>query len=277
MQYGSKPADGGHLQVKAGTYADVAADLVARKCLRPFVGAHELLSRSDRWCLWLVDLTAGDEASSKVLRDRIGKVRHMRLASSKPSTRAASKIAHLFTEIRQPLVPYLAIPVHVTESRKYFTATRFTADVICGNANFIAEDQDGFLFSITSSSMFITWHRMIGGRIKSDLRFSNTIVWNNLPFPAPPTAAREDIIRAGAQILQARNLHPARSLGQHYEPGRMTPELLSAHRALDELVDRAFGVTALCESERDRQQILFAAHEQLTAPLLAASGQKRRR
>lgn len=277
VQYGSKPADGGHLQVKAGAYADVEADPVARKYLRPFVGADELLSRSDRWCLWLVDLTASDKASSKVLRDRIGKVREMRLASSKPSTRAAAMTAHLFTEIRQPLVPYLAIPVHVSESRKYFTATRFTADVICGNANFTAEDPDGFLFSMISSSMFITWQRMIGGRIKSDLRFSNTIVWNNLPLPAPSKAAREDIIRAGEQILEARNLHPEKSLEQHYEPGHMTAELLSAHRALDELVDRAFGASALCESERDRQQILFAAYEELTAPLLAASGQKRRR
>jgi len=201
----------------------------------------------------------------------------MRLASTKPSTREAANTPELFTEIRQPSGPYLGIPRHVTETRQFFTATRFSADVICGDANFTAADPDGFLFAIISSSMFITWQRMIGGRIKSDLRFSNTIVWNNLPLPTPSTAAREDIIRAGVQILEARNLHPEKSLEQHYEPGHMTSELLSAHRALDELVDRAFGARALCESERDRQQILFAAYEELTAPLLAASGQKRRR
>lgn len=275
VRKGSQPTDGGHLQVRRADYPQVTRDPLAGKYVRPFVGADELLSGGERWCLWLVDCDPRDLEASPVLRMRTNQVRAMRLASSKAPTRKAASTPHLFTEIRQPSGPYLAIPSHVTETRRYFPVKRLSSDVICGNANFTADDPDGFLFAIISSSMFITWQRMIGGRIKSDLRFSNTIVWNNLPLPAPSTTVRTDIIRAGERVLDARNLHPEKSLEQHYEPGHMTSELVSAHGLLDELVDRAFGARSLCGSERERQQILFAAYEALTAPLLAAPGKNR--
>ncbi|MDY5829165.1 type IIL restriction-modification enzyme MmeI [Corynebacterium sp. LK2536] len=34
-----------------------------------------------------------------------------------------------------------------------------------------------------SSSMFIIWQRTVGGRIKSDYRFSSTLTWNTFPVP----------------------------------------------------------------------------------------------
>lgn len=78
---------------------------------------------------------------------------------------------------------YLAIPRHVGESRPYFLSQRFESEVICGDANFQAPDPDGLLFGLISSSMFMAWQRTVGGKIKSDLRFSNTVVWNNFPVP----------------------------------------------------------------------------------------------
>lgn len=44
-------------------------------------------------------------------------------------------------------------------------------------------DTDGFNFAIIESSMFITWQKAVGGRLKNDCNFSNTVVWNNLPLP----------------------------------------------------------------------------------------------
>lgn len=76
---------------------------------------------------------------------------------------------HLFYERRHPDVDYLAIPRHVGEQRRYFTARRLTPATICSDANFLAPDPDGFVLGVLSSSMFIAWMRAIGGRIKSDL------------------------------------------------------------------------------------------------------------
>lgn len=50
---------------------------------------------------------------------------------------------------------------------------------------------------------------------------------------------RERIIKTGKGVLAACELHPERSLAEHYNPLAMAPELLKAHDALDREVDKA--------------------------------------
>lgn len=262
--YGSKPADGGGFTVDPDEIAEVQADPVAAKYLRPFVGSRQLLHGAERWCLWLVDLDPRDIQRSAILHDRLEKVRMSRFKSTKRHTREAAATPQLFTEIRQPSAPYLCIPIHVSQNRKWFTAAWFGPEVICSNANFTADDPDGYLFGLISSAMFITWQRMVGGRIKSDLRFSNTIVWNNLPLPVLDEATRERIIAGGRQVLAARELHPHRSLDDAYNPLAMDLNLVRAHQALDRVVDRAFGAKSLCDTEADREALLFKNWQRLS-------------
>ena len=54
---------------------------------------------------------------------------------------------------------------------------------------------------------------------------------------------RQRIIKAGKKVLDARALHPERSLAEHYNPLAMAPELIKAHDALDREVDKAFGAS----------------------------------
>lgn len=111
--------------------------------------------------------------------------------------------------------------------------------------------------------MFLTWQKTVGGRLESRLRFSNTVVWNNLPLPSVPEATRQKIIDAGHGILEARKLHPERSLAGHYNPLSMDTQLIKAHDRLDAAVDRAFGAKRTCANEKDRQEILFTRYAEL--------------
>lgn len=144
------------------------------------------------------------------------------------------------------------------------------AEVIAGNQLFTALDPDGFFFAIISSSMFITWQRAVGGALESRLRFSNTIVWNNLPLPEVAEDLRSIIITAGQKILEVREAlaekHGGRvSLADMYNPLAMNSELLKAHKELDRHVDKAFGAAKLCASNNKRLEILFARYAELTA------------
>src|SRR5699024_3536398 len=161
--------------------------------------------------------------------------------------------------------PVVVIPRHFSATRHFATVAHFDSDVISGDANFTAEDPSGFLFGIISSSMFIAWQRVVGGRIKSDLRFSATVVWNNLPLPEVTEKQRDQVIAGGQAVLKARGLHPERSLAQHYAPLAMDPALLKAHRSLDVAVDKAFGARRVCKSEQERQRVLFERYAELTA------------
>ncbi|MGO3363559.1 MAG: DNA methyltransferase [Corynebacterium sp.] len=262
---GSQPTDGGNLvfNAKDGTLG-LDQDPVAGKYLRRFVGAKEMLHNIERWCLWLTDLDPADIGKSSGLKDRIEGVRMMRSESKKVPTQQAASTPALFTEIRQPDVPYLCIPSHVGETRRYWTAARYEPEVICGNANFLAPDEDGLLFALIESAMYITWQRAVGGRIKSDLRFSNTLTWNTFPVPDLDDKTRAAAIKAGQGVLDARALHPDRSLADAYNPLAMDPALVKAHDKLDRVVDKAFGAERKLTTERQRLEILFVRYAEMT-------------
>lgn len=261
---GSAPYDGGHLLVSPEQYEAVATDPVASKYLRRFIGASELLHGKDRWCLWMPDITAAEISQSVVLRDRIAGVKKMRSDSKNPATRDAATTPYRFFLRLQPDVPYVAIPNHVSDNRQYYTVDWMQPDTICGNANSTCPDPDGYAFAILSSSMFITWQRAIGGRLGAGLRFSPSTVWNNLPLPPVDAALRRQIIRAGESVLTARALRDGVPLADHYHPLAMTPQLLDAHRELDRLVDKAFGMGRGRATEERRQAALFARYAELT-------------
>ncbi|MFL0287885.1 class I SAM-dependent DNA methyltransferase [Mycobacterium sp. SMC-21] len=266
---GSQPTDGGHLLVSPDEYDNVVVDAVAAKYLRRFVGARELVHDLPRWCLWLENLTDTDKRKSPVLTERIALCAEWR--REQPKSGDAFKyqdIPHLFRpNKKRPGGAYLAIPRHVGEGRRYFTARPFPEEVITGDANFMVADGDGFVFGILSSSMFIAWMRAIGGRIKSDLRFSSTFVYNTFPLPSLTTEQRRAVKEAAAQISASRDNHPGSSLADLYDPDRTPADVVAAHEALDNVIDRAFGIDGSSD-EVARQQLLFERY----AAVIAKSG-----
>ncbi|WP_044496427.1 DNA methyltransferase [Nesterenkonia massiliensis] len=266
---GPQPTDGGHLvfRAKEGTRG-LENDPVARLYLRKFVGASELINRTDRWCLWLPELTPADRKASAGIQEALDGCQQWR--SSQKPTGDAFKLKdtpHLFRPSPYiPKVPYLCIPRHVSVNRRYWTAQRFDPDVICGDANFMAPDEDGLLFCLISSSMFMSWQRAIGGRIKSDLRFSSTLSWNTFPVPDLDCQARQRIIDAGKKILDARSERPDQSLADLYDPYLMGghKSLQKAHDQLDTVVDKLFGASRRLTSDKQRLELLFPAYQRLT-------------
>ena len=123
--------------------------------------------------------------------------------------------------------------------------------------------------------MFIAWQKTVGGRMKSDPSFTNTIVWNTLPMPPVAQSKREAMVAAGKVVLVARSRSAHKSLAEHYDPAAsMSSELLEAHERLDEVVDRAFGAREMCSTEEQRQKILFKRYEELLSELIE-TGRKR--
>lgn len=261
--FGNMARDGGNLLVEVDEYDEVMSDPIAAKYVRPFRGSRELMNGLDRWCLWLVDVAPSDIAQSPVLKKRLEAVKSFRADSKAASTRKMAETPHLFGQRSQPNTDYLCLPKVVSERRSYFTVQRYPSNVIASDLVFHAQDPDGLMFALASSSMFITWQKMVGGRLKSDLRFANTLTWNTFPAPELDEKARQRIINAGKKVLDARALHPERSLAEHYNPLAMAPELIKAHDALDREVDKAFGAPRKLTTVRQRQELLFANYEKL--------------
>lgn len=269
VQAGSKAVDWGFLTVEPNQYEEVAQDPIAIRYLRRYRGGDELINGLERWCLWFVGADLKELEESPLLRGRLTEIRRRRAASVKAPTRRGAATPHLFEERRQPVTDYLGIPQTFTESRTHATVARLPSDVIASIKLFTSPDPDGFLFAVISSSMFMTWQKTVGGRMKSDPSFTNTIVWNTLPLPQVPADLRVELVLAGQVVLKIRNQTPDVPLGVQYDPQKMRAELIEAHRRLDELVCAAFGADGLIETDRDRQRLLLQQYERVDAGLSA--------
>jgi hypothetical protein len=268
VSMGSMPRDGGHLLIDSESeYAEIMKDKVAAKYVRKYAMGNELINNIPRWCLWLEDLEPGDVNKSPELKSRLKAVAESRLQSSAESTRQMAQTPHLFGQRSQSKTPYLGIPKVFSESRRWATVALLPSEVIAGDKIYKCDDPDGFAFSIASSAMFITWQKSIGGRLKSDPSFSNTLVWNSLPLPPVNLELKTQIIQQGQEIIKLRETFDGKSLADIYNPLGMNPGLIKAHESLDRLVDKAFGAKKALASNVERETLLFEQYLTLTNPI----------
>ncbi|MCY2989256.1 MAG: class I SAM-dependent DNA methyltransferase [Planctomycetota bacterium] len=279
--YGNKPADGGFLIIEHEDHdAFVRDNPTAAPYLLPFLCADEYLNGRLRWVLWLVDAPPHVVANNPGVLSRVQSVREFRLASRKEPTRRRADVPALFNELRQPTSEYIVIPRVSSERRKYVPFGYFTPDVIIGDSCTAVSSATLFHFGVLASVMHMAWMRVVCGRLKSDYRYSNKLVYNNYPWPEHTTDAKRKSVEAAARgVLDARSqfLPPKGSstLAQLYDPLTMPAVLTKSHAALDRAVDRCYRQSPFT-SERQRVEFLFALYEKLTAPLIQTPKKRQR-
>lgn len=243
MDFGSMPNDGGALC----DYSDEDKNAIVKeypaseKFFKKFLGATEFLHNKTRWCLWLKNISPADIKHVPPVLSAVQKVKDMRASSNREATRKLADTPYLFGEIRQPDTNYLIIPRHSSENRKYIPVGYVNKDIICGDANMLIADASLFTFGIMCSNVHNAWMRATCGRIKSDYRYSNSIVYNNFPYCTPTDEQKAKIEKTAQAILNARALYPDCSLADLYDELTMPPELRKAHQDNDRAVMEAYG------------------------------------
>ena len=136
-------------------------------------------------------------------------------------------------------------------------------------------EHTSFVLGVLHSAMHMSWVRHVGGRIKSDYRYSVEIIYNNFPWPAEVTDKQRGTVEAAAQaVLDARAQYPKASLADLYDPLSMPKPLRQAHTALDRAVDRCYRPQPFPD-ERRRFEYLFELWETLERPLAQPTKKKR--
>jgi hypothetical protein len=266
MVYGSKPTDGGNLLLSDDEKADLLhREPQAAPWVKPFLGADEFINGQTRWCLWLVNIPPAQLKTMPLVMARVEAVKAMRTDSKDAQTKNDAATPTLFQKIRQPAGDYLLVPLHTSEKREFIPIGYFTADVICGNANSMLPNATLYEFGMLCATMHNAWNRAVCGRLESRYRYSNTIVYNNYPWPTALTDKQRSTIEAAAQaVLDARAQFDGASLADLYDPLTMPPALVKAHRQLDRAIDAAYGYKGETD-DAPRVAFLFALYQQLTA------------
>ena len=273
---GTQPIDDGHYIFDEEERAVfLVAEPEAAPFLRPFVGAREYLQGGDRWILALQELSPTALKSLPKVRERMTLVRDYRSKSKRKSTLAIADFPTRYNVEVLPTAPFLVIPKVSSERREYVPTGWLQPPTIPSDLVFVLQNATLADFALLTSAMHMAWLRHVGGRLKSDYRYSIGLVYNTFPMPPekPDLSKLEPLAQA---ILDARTTHPDATLADLYDPDLMPPDLRKAHQALDRAVDRLYRRTGFA-SERERVEHLFMLYEKMSAPLKAVMQTKPKR
>jgi len=274
---GCQPIDDGQYIFNAEELAEfLSQEPKAKKYIHPFIGSVEFINGGERWILILDGESPGELRSMPAVMQRIAAVRKFRSQSRRTSTLQLSVTPTRFQVTVIPTAPFLVIPEVSSERRAYVPIGWLRPPTIPSNLVRILLDADLWHFGVLTSTMHMEWLRQIGGRLKSDYRYSVGIVYNTFPWPDVTDHHRARIHTFAQSVLDARAQFPQSTLADLYDIDTMPPQLRKAHRALDAAVDKLYRSTAFA-GDRDRAEHLFGLYETLIAPLVVAAASPKER
>ena len=275
---GNKPIDdGNYLFTTEERDAFIELEPKSKKWFRRWLGSQEFINGWERWCLWLGECPPNELRAMPEAVKRVAAVKKFRLASVSAGTRKLADTPTRFHVENIPAKNFVVIPKVSSVRRKYIPIGFMSAKTMISDLCFINTSITIYHFGILTSTMHMAWVRQVGGRLKSDYRYSASLVYNNFPWPTTATDAQKATVESKAQaVLAARALFPESSLADLYDPNTMPPALTKAHAELDKAVEKCYRKEPFT-SERERVELLFALYEKLANPLTAEAKPKRRR
>ena len=271
MYFGSKPTDGGFFFLTPEEREEfVRKEPQSLKYIRKVLGAQEYINNIERYCLWLVDISPEELKNSPMIYERVRKVREFRLSSKAESTRKFADKATEFKQNAQPNTPYLIIPIVSSENRRYIPIGYIQPDVIATNATQIVPNASLYEFGVITSNVHMAWMRTVAGKLKSDYRYSSTIVYNTFPWLEISEQQRKRIEETAKEILNVRTKYSTSSLAALYDDHIMPSDLRTAHQKNDRAVMEAYGMTKIVDgkktwlTESETVARLFEMYEDIT-------------
>jgi type II restriction/modification system DNA methylase subunit YeeA len=282
MSKGSSPTDGKtedrqNLLLDDSTKVDVLSKYPElTPYIKRYMGTDEFIYDIKRWCLWLKDADPSIIRANPFIQERLKAVKAFRIKSPKIPTQKWAEYPSLFIEERQPDSDYIFIPRVSSENRKYIPIGYVSKDIIISDSAISLVGAKLFQYGILLSIMHMTWVKYVCGRLKSDYRYSNTIVYNNFPWPLDLNEKQIQRIDSATQlILNVRQEFHNETFYVLYDPTSMPPKLVKAHQELDKAVDAAYRSKPF-ESEAKRMEFLFELYEKYTADLFTKEKGKKK-
>ncbi|WWW11982.1 DNA methyltransferase [Arcobacter cryaerophilus gv. pseudocryaerophilus] len=252
MQTGSRANDQGKLLFSEDEKNEfIQKEPLSEKYFRQVMGAKEFINSIPRFALWLEDVNPSELRQMKYVLQIIEDIKKFR-----------DKTPHLFGSIRNPKHNYLFIPQMSSQRREYIPIGFLNKSIIPLDPHFVIDKATLYDFGILTSKFHMVWVDYVCGRLKSDYRYSNSIVYNNYPFPKKVSEKQKKAVEEKAQnVLNIRSQFSDCSLADLYDPLSMPPNLKKAHQELDKAVDNCYGSKSF-KNDKERIEFLFGLYEE---------------
>lgn len=215
----------------------VENETLSSKYFHEYLGAEEFLNNKKRFCLYLENATIQELNQMPNIRRIISQV----LEERKAKNHKLKDFPRQYVKLNIPSQDYIFIPQMSSGRRKYIPIGLISKEVWTADPHFMVQTSDLFYFGVLSSNVHNAWMRVVAGRLKSDYRYSNRIVYNNFVWPICSTKEMDKIRDTSKLIIQARQKNREVSLSDLYEPTKMPTDLIEANRENDKAVMEAYG------------------------------------
>ena len=242
---------------------DLLTEYPEAECLiRKIYGSEEFINGKTLYCLWIDDEQLDAAMNIPPIRKRIEGNRNFRLNESEDGQILAER-PHQFREHPDDKEKVI-IPRVSSENRTYIPMGYLDKDMIVSDSAFALYDAPTWLFGLLTSRMHMTWVRTVGGRLKTDYRYSAQLCYNTYPFPKISEAKKAEIEEAAEEVLITRENYPGSTLADLYDPETMPHDLREAHARLDDIVESCYPGYPFANDDA-RLECLFKLYEKMTA------------
>lgn len=261
MNFGNMPADGGHLLFTEDEKEEFIADEPkAKHWVKTLISAHEFLNGKNRYCIWLENITKQELEAMPLVKERVDLVYNERIKSSRPHL---AKIPHLFAQITQPKdSDFILIPRHSSEDREYIPIGFFSSDTIASDSTLIIGTSQPWLFGVLHSKMHMVWVDAVGGKLKTDYRYSAKLCYNTFPFPEIDVKQKTLLGQYVKSVFDERAKFSHKTMAWLYNPETMPQGLKQAHHELDLAVEQIYRLRPFT-SDAERLEFLFKRYEEM--------------
>lgn len=264
MVRGSMASDNGNLILTDEDVNSLTTKYPWTKALiHPYVGSQEFIQGFQRHCLIVSDTDYSLANAIPELSSRFDNVRQFRENSTEKATRLTANRPYSFFFNSYQESNAIIVPSVSSERRSYIPMGYIMSGTVISSTAFSIYDASLWLFGLLSSYIHNLWVRTVGGRLKTDLRYTATLCYNTFPFPQLTTAEKEELERLAQNILNIRDENFDMTLGEMYNPETMPEELREAHHQLDLAVERIYRPEPFT-SDEERLEHLFKLYAKMT-------------
>lgn len=232
----------------------------AEKYVKKCINATNLMNGTYSFVLWIEDQNVDEARKIPFIADRIERVRLFRSTSERTGTKKGEKKPWAFTEIRHKEKDAIILPVASSANRDYLPVAYIEKGIVSMNANCLIYDAPIWLLGILSSKMHTVWLRAVGGKLKTDFRYSPGMVYNTFPVPSLSTQRKNMIEEQILNILDLRE-EIGGTLAELYNNSSMPSELREAHEELDRIFERAYQDRAF-NNDQERLSRLLSLYQE---------------
>ena len=265
MTFGSKGTDWGNLMLEPEERDRLLAESPdAARFIRRILGTDEFVKDQEKYCIWVSSDEYQTAAAIPALKVRFDRTRAKRAESIKAPTKVLAQVPYRFGEVRYKQTESIIMPKVSSIRRDYIPVGYLDADTVINASAFGVYDAEPWVLAFLTSRMHVAWTGAVGGRMREDYQYSNTIIYNNFPIPPLTNVVKEQLTMAALHILDVREYHCEKTLAQLYDPDLTPANLRAAHAAVDALVDSIYSKKQY-ETDEQRLSDLFGMYEEMTA------------